>query len=88
MKGALVSVDSFKGPFIPMFKISHCFLQSSGESLFEMHLQRKLYPSHTYAYAFGGDPLSIVDLTVSFMNKMVLPYTWQYHGASFVTLHV
>lgn len=58
-----------------MFKITHCYFQTSGESLFEMHLQRKLYPSDTYAYAFGGEPLSIVDLTVSFMDKMVLYVT-------------
>ena len=28
-----------------------------------MELQRKLLPSHTYSYVYGGAPLDILDLT-------------------------
>jgi Zn-dependent M16 (insulinase) family peptidase len=38
---------------------------SNSENLFEIQLQQSILPSHTYSTSYGGDPLSIPDLTWS-----------------------
>ena len=43
-------------------------LQASPESLYSQKAQNLLCPSHTYAYVSGGDPLAILDLTVSYFT--------------------
>ena len=42
-------------------------LQANPESIYAQALQNKLFPNHTYSYVSGGDPLSILDLSVNIL---------------------